>query len=235
MRTEDKEKIEYVLFVLDESGSMESIKKETITGLNEQIQELRKTSNIKTYVSLVKFSGSVDTLYWNRPLEEVLELTNETYTPNGATAMLDAVGISVNRLRNETTVKDNDVSYLVVIVSDGAENASREYTWDMVRELITKCKDDKAWTVTYLGANQDLTQVRQSLNIDIGNTLSYITTGTGTQYAFTTTGSGLANYRNLRSSAVDMNALLASGVMSSFYSSVTNSAGTNSEVPPTTN
>ena len=219
MRTEAKEKKEYVLFVLDESGSMESCKKETINGFNEQLQELNKTSDIKTFVSLVKFSSDVETLFWNKPLEDVEYLTMENYTPNGMTAMLDAVGQSVNRLRNDTPTDVDDVTFLVIIVSDGAENSSKEFTWEMVRELITKCKEDKAWTITYMGSNQDLTQIQRGMNIDIGNTMVYTSTGTGTQMAFTNMSTGLANYRSLRMAST-VGELAASGVMNAFYSSV---------------
>jgi len=218
MRTEAKEKIEYVLFVLDESGSMESCKKETINGFNEQLQELKKTSSIKTFVSLVKFNSAVNTLYWNKSLAEVEELTAKTYVPNGMTAMLDAVGQSVSKLKNDTPTATDDVTFLVIILSDGAENQSREYNWDSVREIITKCKEDKCWTITYMGANQDLSQVRQDLNIDLGNTSIYTATADGTQYAFTTMSTGLANYRSLRM-ANTVGELAASGVMTAFYSS----------------
>ncbi len=227
MRTEAKEKKEYVLFVLDESGSMESIKKQTIDGVNEQIQELKKTSSIKTFVSMVKFSGDVQTLYWNKPLEDVEQLSIANYIPNGMTAMLDAVGQSVSRLRNDTPTKTDDVTFLVIIVSDGAENSSKEYTWETVQQLITNCKEDKAWTITYMGANQDLSQIRTSLGIDAGNIMSYTTTETGTQYAFTTMSNGLANYRILRQSNT-ADQLAVSGTMTTFYSSVGASDATTS-------
>lgn len=231
MRTENKEKTEYVLFILDESGSMESCKPETISGFNEQIQELKKTKAIKTYVSLVKFSGSVQTLYWNKPLEEVEELTKETYLPSGSTSMLDAVGQSISKLKNEVSAKNDDVTFLVIIVSDGAENTSREYTWDSVRQIITKCKEDKCWTITYMGSNQDLSEVRAGLNLDAGNTMTYTSTGTGTQFAFTNMTRSLANYRSLRADNTAAG-LAVSGVMASFYVDPSNGSITNGIIPP---
>lgn len=219
MRTESKEKKEYVLFVLDESGSMGSCKKQTINGFNEQLQELNKTKDIKTFVSLVKFNSGVTTVYWNKPLEEVEYLTVDNYNPCGSTAMLDAVGQSVNRLRSDTPTEIDDVTFLVIIVSDGEENVSKEYTWETVKQLITKCKEDKAWTITYMGSNQDLSQIQRGMNIDMGNTMVYTSTGVGTQMAFNNMTTGLANYRSLRmSSTADQ--LANSGVTIAFYSSV---------------
>lgn len=217
MRTDSKEKIEHVLFILDESGSMESCKKETISGVNEQIQELKKSKAIKTFVSFVKFNGDLSTLYWNKPVEEVEELTAETYKPNGATAMLDAVGQSVAKLRNEVTIKNDDVTFLVIIVSDGAENVSTEHTWESVRNIITDCKNDKAWTITYMGSNQDLSQINTVLNIDLGNIQPYITTEAGTTAGWSNTYEGLVNYRSMRS-VMTADQLAGSGVMATFFS-----------------
>lgn len=219
MRTESKEKKEYVLFVLDESGSMESIKKSTIDGVNEQIQELRKTSEITTFVSMIKFSSNVTTLYWNKPLEEVEQLSTENYIPNGMTAMLDAVGQGVSRLKNDTPTEIDDVTFLVIIVSDGAENSSKEYTWDSVRKIISECKEDKKWTITYMGANQDLSAIRDNLSIPTGNIMFYQASSTGTSAGFEIMTNGLANYRNLRADRTSSE-MASSGVINAFYSSV---------------
>ena len=220
MRTENKEKKEYVLFILDESGSMSSCKKATIDGFNEQIQELKKTKDIKTFVSLVKFNSSVNTLFWNKPLEEVEELTNNTFEPNGMTSMLDAIGISINKLQNDTPNRTiDDISFLVFIISDGAENNSREFTWDSIGKIMKTCEEDKAWTITYMGANQDLSIVQTALYIPTGNIMMYNNTSTGTGSAFTTMSNGTANYRSARST-MTVAELQVSGVVNTFYSSV---------------
>jgi hypothetical protein len=140
------------------------------------------------------------------------------------TSMLDAVGQSVNRLRNDTPLVDGeDTTFLVIIVSDGAENNSREYTWDTVRDVMTKCKEDKKWTITYMGANQDLSVIQQSLNIPMGNMMLYNNTQTGTAAAYTIQNTGLSNYRSARST-MTADALAVSGVVATFYSSVGGSA-----------
>lgn len=201
LRTEEKEKIEHVLFVLDKSGSMERIRKETLDGVNEQVQELKKSEKgITTFVSLVTFDSEVKFLRWNVPLAEFQDLKEEEYVPDGMTAMLDGVGQSVSRLRNETKNSTNDVSHLVIIVSDGAENASSEYNWNTVAEIISKAKEEH-WTVTYMGANQDLSQVTKSLGIDQGNVSTWVTTTDGTNWAYSNMSGCLASYRSLRSSS----------------------------------
>jgi len=225
LRTDIKEKKEYILFILDKSGSMNSCKTQTINGFNEQLQELNKTSDIKTFVSLVEFSSSVEIVFWNKPLEEVEYLNNETYEPNGSTAMLDAVGQAVSKLKNDTHINDDDdVTFLVIIISDGEENSSKEYNWNTVKNIITECKEE-SWTITYMGSNQDLSEIQKRMNIYSGNTMSYTSTGIGTQTAFCAMATSLGNYRNLRTNNT-ADDLATSGIIQSFYSSSGTTADT---------
>lgn len=199
LRTETKEKKEYVLFVLDKSGSMESIRTETINGVNEQIQELKKTAKeIQTFVSLVTFDSTVQFVRWNIPLTEFNELSQNEYVPDGMTAMLDAVGQSVSRLKNEVNDKVDNTSFLVIIVSDGAENNSGEYDWTKVASIIGEAKAKKNWTITYMGANQDLSVISKQMNIDLGNITTWTTTTTGTDMAYQNMNNSVSNYRNSR-------------------------------------
>lgn len=198
LRNEEKEKIEHVLFVLDKSGSMEPIRKETLSGLNEQIQELKKTGReIKTFVSLVVFDSEVEFVRWEQPLEEFAELSEDEYKPGGMTAMLDGVGQGISRLKNSIGESQDDVSFLVIIVSDGHENASKEYGWQEVANIITEAKNKK-WTITYMGANQDLSVVQKGLNIDAGNITIWSNTLAGTQTAYSNMSGSLAMYRCAR-------------------------------------
>lgn len=201
VRRNDKKKIEYVAFIIDESGSMMPTKKETINGINEQLQELRKTSSIETYVSIVKFSSTVETKVWNLPLAEVKDLTENDYDPCGTTAMLDAVGLTIFKLRNIEVNKDDDVSYLLIIVSDGQENSSKEYSWEEVRKLVTCCNEDKKWIITYMGANQDLSQVRESMNLQAANMVMYASTSQGTRSAYRGMSDSMALYRATRTNS----------------------------------
>lgn len=199
LRTEEKVKKEYVLFVLDESGSMEQTRKLTINGVNEQIQELKKTADkIETYVSLVTFNSTVKTVRWNIPLGEFEDIRNEEYIPNGMTSMLDAVGQSLSKLKNEVNDKEDDTSFLVIIVSDGEENNSREYDYNKVAAIISELKAKKNWTITYMGANQDLSEVTKSLNLDVNKVATWETSTNGAIIGNNTMRSSLSNYRNSR-------------------------------------
>lgn len=111
------------LIILDESGSMQSIKKEAIDSVNETVQTIRsaekKNENQEHFVSLVTFNDDVKTVYDCVPAKEVKELTSETYHPDCCTALYDAMGMSFNVIRSKVGEDDR---VLVTVVTDGYEN-----------------------------------------------------------------------------------------------------------------
>ena len=166
------------LIIIDESGSMQSIKKEAIDSVNETIQTIRsaqkKHEGQEHYVSLVTFNDDVKTVYDCVNVDEVKELNAETYRPNRCTALYDAMGISLNALRRNVAGNDN---VLVTIVTDGYENASREYSGKSIKALVDELKA-KGWVFAYIGANQDVEKVAASMSIT--NTMCFDTTHEGT-------------------------------------------------------
>ena len=167
------------LIIIDESGSMQSIKKEAIDSVNETIQTIRsaqkKHEDQEHYVSLVIFNDDVKTIYECVPVNEVKELTAETYRPNCCTALYDAMGISLNALRKKVAEDDK---VLVTVVTDGYENASEEYNGKAIKDLVDELKA-KGWVFAYIGANQDVEAV--AATISITNVMDFETTSTGTQ------------------------------------------------------
>lgn len=167
------------LIILDESGSMQGIKKEAIDSVNETVQTIRsaekKNEDQEHFVSLVTFNDNIKTVYDCVPAREVDELTEETYCPDCCTALYDAMGISLNALRPKV-VKDDRV--LVTIVTDGCENSSREYSSKAIKALVDELKG-KGWVFAYIGANQDVEQV--SASISITNAMVFHATSEGTR------------------------------------------------------
>ena len=162
------------LIILDESGSMQSIKKEAVDSVNETVQTIRaaerKNADQEHFVSLVTFNDNVKTVYDCVPAVEVKELTSEDYCPDCCTALYDAMGLSLNVLRPK--VAEND-RILVTVVTDGYENASKEYDGKAIKALIDELKG-KGWVFAYIGANQDVEQV--AATISITNTITFRTT-----------------------------------------------------------
>ena len=167
------------LVIIDESGSMYSIKKEAIDGVNETIQTIRaaqeKHEEQEHFVTLVTFNDDVRTVYECVPVNDVKELTDETYRPICSTALYDAMGMSISALRPKVAADDK---VLVTIVTDGYENASKEYSGKAIKALVDEMKG-KGWVFAYIGANQDVEAV--AAQISITNVINFNATQEGTR------------------------------------------------------
>jgi Mg-chelatase subunit ChlD len=160
------EKKIYNLIILDESGSMMSIKSQAISGLNETMQTIRdaqeKYEDQSHYVTLVSFNtNKVKTIYDCCPVHRIQELDYNDYQPSACTPLYDAMGVSLSQLKS--VVKDED-NVLVTIITDGYENASREYSDKAITQLVESLKA-KGWVFAYIGANQDVEKVATSMGI----------------------------------------------------------------------
>ena len=134
-----------LIFVMDRSGSMRGSEDDTVGGFNSLIQR-EKEKGLNTRVTTVLFDDHYEMLYKRKDINEVSELTREDYWVRGCTALLDAIGKTINTLDREI---DNKV--LFVIMTDGMENASREFTKEHVRNLI----NNHDWEFLYIGADID--------------------------------------------------------------------------------
>lgn len=187
----------HYLLVLDESTSMGSVREETRKGLNEQIKtikDLQKQYPDQDYfVTIVKFSTEVGTLISDVSAGNVKEFTEADYTPNGWTALYDAIGIGVTNLkaRIQSRLDSGEACALVVILTDGEENQSKQFNSNQIKELITGLEGTGLWTFTFIGANQDSVLAARSMGINVNNTVNYTASGVGTQLAFASVNAAL--------------------------------------------
>lgn len=167
------------LIIIDESGSMQSIKKAAIDSVNETIQTIRsaeqKHPEQEHYVSLVSFNDDVKTIFDCVEVEQVKEINDETYQPSCCTALYDAMGISLSKLRKRVAESDK---VLVTVVTDGYENSSKEYSGKAIKTLVDELKA-KGWVFAYIGANQDVEAV--AATISITNVIQFEASAMGTQ------------------------------------------------------
>lgn len=184
-QVEQKETL--AVMVLDESGSMAVVREKTISGVNEYIQNLAgKGENIR--FTLVKFGGTrMEKIIDGVPIGEVKELTSEQYIPNGGTPLYDAIGKTAEQLE----LQANKVPVIFLIMTDGQENASTDYTREKIAEMIKRKESDK-WVFTYVGANQDAFKVAKDMNIDASNAANYA--AANPQEAFVMMASASATY-----------------------------------------
>jgi uncharacterized protein YegL len=198
----------YVALVLDSSGSMSSCENGTISAFNEQLNVLEHEGNKvgDTYATFVVFGAMdkpVELRYENKPVSDVEKLTHENYKPYGSTPMYDGVGTAIKALEKEDIeVEGEDRAFLVVTLTDGYENASREYTASTIAGMVKKLQDKGNWTFVYLGANQDLSQVAQTTGMRASNMKMF----EGNEYSMPDVqkcmSNATANYMSLRSSGL---------------------------------
>ncbi len=171
------------LIILDESGSMSSIEKQAIDGVNETIQAIRsaqkKHEEQEHYVTFVSFnSDGIKTIYDKVDADKVKEITDKDYCPACCTPLYDAMGVSLTKLKKSVATED---VVLVTIITDGYENASHEYNGQSIKALVESLRA-KDWVFTYIGANQDVEKV--AATISINNTLSFSANVEGTKAMF---------------------------------------------------
>ncbi len=161
----------YNLIILDKSGSMSSIAKAAISGFNETVGGIRSAQERfkdtqEHFVSLMLFCGCEKTMVYDKvPVNEVKELTSRDYLPCCNTPLYDAMGLSINALCKDIKDKE-DATAAVTVITDGMENASREYNGAAIKALVERMKDEEGWNFAYIGTNQDVEAVSASLNID---------------------------------------------------------------------
>lgn len=160
----------YNLIILDKSGSMSSIARAAISGFNETVGGIRAAQEKfkdtqEHFVSLMVFCNCEKRLVYDKvPVDKIPELTSKDYRPCCCTPLYDAMGISLSALRND--IKDkNDATAVVTIITDGLENASKEYRLKDVKALVEDLTDNEGWTFAYIGTNQDVDKVSEDLSI----------------------------------------------------------------------
>ena len=173
-----KQKTIYHLIV-DKSGSMSDCIPQTINGFNEQVSKIRELQQQypeqELSIGLTTFNHEVyEHFYESRP-EMVKQLNTNTYRPDGSTALLDAVGLSTKHIEELMKIQrvDTDTTVVIVILTDGEENASKFYTLKDIKAMISRLQETGKWTFSFLGANLDSVEVAESMSIKRQNSAVY--------------------------------------------------------------
>lgn len=176
-----KNNITELVLILDRSGSMAGLEKDTIGGFNSMISKQKKLDG-KCYVSTVLFDNESEVLHDRRDIAELPEMTDKEYFPRGCTALLDAVGGAIHHIENiHRYARKEDVPEhtLFCITTDGMENASREYDLKKVRKMI-EAKKELGWEFIFIGANIDAVSAAADIGISEDKAVNYTASECGT-------------------------------------------------------
>lgn len=200
-----------VAILLDKSDSMRSLAKFAVDTYNEQLSALRANQKEQDVsITLIFFDSDVEVKCFNEPLSVAKNLDYDEYKPATMTAMCDAIGVAIAKFRALKDCNDENVSHLIVIITDGQENSSKEFHKKTIANNIKDLQKSGGWTFTFLGANVNVEEMAKEYNFDVGNTMSYKATADGMRYSSQATSRGIGNYLGLRSQGVRN--------MASFYS-----------------
>lgn len=191
-----------LVYILDMSGSMAPLAKDTIGGYNSMIEQQKKLNaekpGMKANVTTVLFDDRYILLCDRADLDTVPEMTHKEYVPTGMTAMLDAIGrtvVGVGQKLAAMPEAERPGLVSVTIVTDGYENASKEYTWIAIRNMIKEQRDKYSWVFSFVGANIDVDKTADDLGIDGAFAASYTASEAGVESVYMSMNKGIEGLR----------------------------------------
>ncbi|MBE0644974.1 MAG: hypothetical protein IH600_12900, partial [Bacteroidetes bacterium] len=172
----------HIVCIVDRSGSMQPIAGDAIGGYNSFLESQRKLPGAAV-VTLVLFDHEYERLCTALPIAQAPRLDHRSYVPRGTTALLDAIGRTIEDVQKEMTRKEAvDEKVIVAILTDGMENASTDYTFERIAERIAEMQQEHGWEFVYLGANQDAISVASKMSIPAASSASFDATGSGVRH-----------------------------------------------------
>ena len=171
-----------LVFILDRSGSMSGLEEDTIGGLNSMLRQ-QKQDYCDALVSTVMFDSSCRIIHDRLPLKQVPPMTEQDYMPRGSTALLDAVGSTIQHISNiHKYARKEDIpkKTLFVITTDGLENASRQYSYAQVRQMVRRQEETHGWEFLFLGAHIDAEAEAERFGIRAEHAVNYHSDKEGT-------------------------------------------------------
>lgn len=181
--TKMKNKKLELVFILDKSGSMAGLEADTIGGYNSMLKKQQEEEG-EAFVTTVLFNHDYELLHDRINVKGISPITEDDYQVGGTTALLDAIGSTIQKISNvqkRTNEENRADKVLFVITTDGMENASREYTANKIKQMVTRQKEQFGWEFMFLGANIDSISTAEKYGIDEEFAVNYHADNKGTQ------------------------------------------------------
>ena len=175
-----------IVFILDKSGSMSGLEDDTIGGYNAMLKKQQKEVG-EAIVTTVLFDNNYEIIHDRANIKGIKPLTEKEYFVEGTTALLDAIGKTINKTINATknvTEEYKSEKVIFVIITDGMENASLEYSYDKIKKMIEKQKEEHNWEFIFLGANIDAVATASRFGINENRAANYHADSKGTEVSY---------------------------------------------------
>ena len=192
-----KKNLTELVFILDKSGSMSGLEKDTIGGFNTMLEQQRKVDG-ECVITTVLFDNRYELLHDRIDIRAVQPITGKEYFVGGSTALLDAIGKTIHKIgsvQKNTTEEYRAEKVMFVIITDGEENASRHYSSAQIRQMIQHQKERYGWEFIFLGANIDAVETAGRFGIDADRAVDYVPDGEGTELNFRMMSETVATFR----------------------------------------
>lgn len=193
-----KKDLTEIIFILDRSGSMGYLTQDTIGGYNTFIENQKKEEG-EALVSTILFDNKYEILHNGVNISDVQPLTDKEYYVRGMTALLDAVGKTINEVGdrlNKTKEEDKPSKVIMIITTDGQENNSKEFNSQQIKDMITRQTEKYNWQFMFLGANIDAVREAESIGIKGMFASNYTANAVGTDSLYRGMSATVANYRS---------------------------------------
>ena len=192
-----KKNLTELVFILDRSGSMSGLEKDTIGGFNAMIEKQKKQEG-ECIVSTVLFNNDSQVIHDRVPLDKIEPMTERDYYVSGGTALIDAIGGAIHHIGNvHKYARKEDVpeNTIFIITTDGYENASYRYSSDKVKRMIEHEKEKYGWEFLFIGANIDAVETAKHYGIDQDRAVNYHADAQGTDVVYATVSQAVCNVR----------------------------------------
>lgn len=195
-----KENLTELVFILDRSGSMSGLETDTIGGFNSMLEKQKKESG-EAFVTTVLFDDKYELLHDRKDIKGINAITDEEYYVRGSTALLDAMGITINNIGkalSDTNEEEKPAKVLFVIITDGMENSSREFSYEKIKEMVEHQKCKYAWDFIFLGANIDAIMTAGSFGISADMAANFVSDSAGTKLNYKVVSEAVSSFRKCK-------------------------------------